>query len=70
MSGAQSDAPVIIEVAINGARTRKDNPHVPLTSDEIGLDPRLRCRGRVNYPRTCRTAHYGVWRSSRQRGLY
>jgi 3-keto-5-aminohexanoate cleavage enzyme len=35
MSGSSGDTPVIIEVAINGARTRKENPHVPLSSDEI-----------------------------------
>jgi 3-keto-5-aminohexanoate cleavage enzyme len=42
MSDTPSDAPVIIEVAINGARTRKDNPHVPLNSDEI-VDSILAC---------------------------
>lgn len=35
MSGTSGNTPVIIEVAINGARSRKDNPHVPLSSDEI-----------------------------------
>ena len=30
--------PVIIEVAVNGARTKADNPHVPITVDEIVAD--------------------------------
>lgn len=42
MSETSGDGPVIIEVAINGARTRKDNPHVPLSSDEI-VDSILAC---------------------------
>ena len=33
-----SDHPVIIEVAINGATTKDQNPHVPLTEDEIVAD--------------------------------
>jgi uncharacterized protein (DUF849 family) len=42
MSGSPGDVPVMIEAAINGARTRKDNPHVPLSSDEI-VDSILAC---------------------------
>jgi uncharacterized protein (DUF849 family) len=30
--------PVIIEVAINGSRTKADNPHVPITDDEMVAD--------------------------------
>jgi 3-keto-5-aminohexanoate cleavage enzyme len=30
--------PVIIEVAINGARRKADNPHVPITEDEMVAD--------------------------------
>jgi uncharacterized protein (DUF849 family) len=32
---ASTRTPVIIEAAINGARTKKANPHVPLSSEEI-----------------------------------
>jgi 3-keto-5-aminohexanoate cleavage enzyme len=32
------DEPVIIEVAINGARAKADNPHVPISEDELVAD--------------------------------
>jgi uncharacterized protein (DUF849 family) len=33
-----SDDPVIIEAAINGVTTKRQNPHVPRTGDEIAAD--------------------------------
>jgi len=42
LQDSSRSAPVIIEVAINGARDKAANPHVPLTEDEIVADI-LRC---------------------------
>jgi len=42
VTAVSNEAPVIIEVAINGMTTRERNPHVPLTPDEIA-DCALRC---------------------------
>ena len=42
MTTVSNDAPVIIEVALNGMTTRERNPHVPLTSGEIA-ECALRC---------------------------
>jgi 3-keto-5-aminohexanoate cleavage enzyme len=36
--GNNPDNAVIVEVAINGNRSKADNPHVPRTPDEIGRD--------------------------------
>ncbi|HEY8525387.1 MAG TPA: 3-keto-5-aminohexanoate cleavage protein [Acidimicrobiales bacterium] len=38
MSGASADQPVIIEAAINGATRKDQNPHVPITAEEIAED--------------------------------
>ncbi len=31
-------APLVVEAAINGATTRRRNPHVPLTVEELAAD--------------------------------
>lgn len=38
MSGSDGGAPVIIEVALNGGSTKRRNPHVPRTPDEVVAD--------------------------------
>src|SRR3569833_3361327 len=38
MQPSPLSSPVLIEVAINGARTKAASPHVPLTEDEIVRD--------------------------------
>ena len=38
MRGPFADRPVIVEAALNGGRTKGENPHVPRSTDELIAD--------------------------------